>query len=146
MSNLDKSQGDQREKIYSVIWGSLIFVVVVWWFYPQIRSLIQPNRSAEEIVTPTKVVEELDQETSLETITVEEAPAPQEDTDKNSGDGPELISQLVLAPKFDLVRIEDDGSAVIAGLAEGAGYVVLSLAGRELPEARVDLSLSLIHI
>ena len=190
MSNSDKSQGDQREKIYSVIWGSLIFVVVVWWFYPQIRSLIQPNRSAEEIVTPTKVVEELDQETSLETITVEEAPAPQEDTDssedqetsletitveeapvsqedtdssegqvtssetitvevapvsqedtdKNSGDGPELISQLVSAPKFDLVRIEDDGSAVIAGLAEGAGYVVLSLAGRELSEARVDLS------
>ncbi|MDE0760295.1 MAG: hypothetical protein OSB27_01765, partial [Planktomarina sp.] len=138
MSNSDKSQGDQREKIYSVIWGSLIFVVVVWWFYPQIRSLIQPNRSAEEIVTPTNVVEELNQETSSEVLTIEVLPAAQENIEINSTAEPEI--QQVSAPKFDGTRLDADGSLVVYGLAEGFGYVVLSLDGREFPEARADLS------
>ena len=138
MSNSDKSQGDQREKIYSVIWGSLIFVVVVWWFYPQIRSLIQPNRSAEEIVTPTNVVEELNQETSSEVLTIEALPAAQENIEINSTAEPEI--QQVSAPKFDGTRLDADGSLVVYGLAEGFGYVVLSLDGRESPEARADLN------
>ena len=138
MSNSDKSQGDQREKIYSVIWGSLIFVAVVWWFYPQIRSLIQPNRSAEEIVTPTNVVEELNQETSSEVLTIEALPAAQENIEINSTAEPEI--QQVSAPKFDGTRLDADGSLVVYGLAEGFGYVVLSLDGREFPEARADLN------
>ena len=66
MSNSDDSQADGREKIYSVIWGVLIFAAVVWWFYPQIREQIQPNRSPTEIVVPNEVVEEPEQETPSE--------------------------------------------------------------------------------
>ncbi len=50
------------------------------------------------------------------------------------------IIDVVAAPRFDLVRIEDDGSALIAGLAEGTGYVILSVDGVELPGARADLN------
>ena len=39
-----------------------------------------------------------------------------------------------------MVRIEDDGSALIAGQAQGRGHVVLSVDGVELPEARADLT------
>ena len=46
----------------------------------------------------------------------------------------------VAAPKFDLVRIDEDGSAVIAGLADGMGFVVLSVDGVELSEARANLN------
>jgi LysM repeat protein len=44
------------------------------------------------------------------------------------------------APEFDLVRIDEDGSAVIAGLADGMGFVVLSVDGVELSEARANLN------
>ena len=50
------------------------------------------------------------------------------------------IIDAVAVPRFDLVRIEDDGSALIAGLAEGTGYVILSVDGVELPGARADLN------
>tara|TARA_B100000780_G_scaffold166747_1_gene116698 strand:- start:639 stop:2300 length:1662 start_codon:yes stop_codon:yes gene_type:complete len=46
----------------------------------------------------------------------------------------------VALPRFDLVRIEDDGSALIAGLAAGTGHVILSVDGIELPRARSDLN------
>ena len=46
----------------------------------------------------------------------------------------------VAAPEFDLVRIDEDGSAVIAGLADGMGFVVLSVDGVELSEARANLN------
>jgi len=39
-----------------------------------------------------------------------------------------------------VVRIEDDGSALIAGQAQGRGHVILSVDGVELPEARADLT------
>ena len=44
------------------------------------------------------------------------------------------------APSFDVVRIETDGSALIAGQADGRGYVVLSVDGVEQLEARADLN------
>ena len=39
-----------------------------------------------------------------------------------------------------MVRIEDDGSALIAGQADGRGHVILSVDGVEQAEARADLS------
>ena len=68
---------------------------------------------------------------SVETDTEVEAPA---------ASIAEPMIAPVAAPKFDLVRIEDDGWALIAGLAEGTGYVILSVDGIELSDARADLS------
>ena len=173
MSNSDDSQADGREKIYSVIWGALIFAAVVWWFYPQIREQIQPNRSPTEIVVPNEVVEEPEQEkpseavVNTETLTVTQTdtdivstaePEPltviQTDTDIVSTAEPLTVIQTdtdivdtaepepqqVSAPEFDGTRLDADGSLVVYGLAEGFGYVVLSLDGREFPEARADLN------
>jgi len=53
---------------------------------------------------------------------------------------PQPIIIDIAVPRFDLVRIEDDGSALIAGLAEGTGYVILSVDGVELPGARSNLN------
>ena len=175
MSNSDDSQADGREKIYSVIWGALIFAAVVWWFYPQIREQIQPNRSPTEIVVPNEVVEESEQEkpseaavntetltatqTDTDIVSTAEAEPPtatQTDTDIVStaeAEPPTVIQtdtdivdtaepepQQVSAPEFDGTRLDADGSLVVYGLAEGFGYVVLSLDGREFPEARADLN------
>ena len=52
----------------------------------------------------------------------------------------EPLSSQLSAPKFDVVRIEDDGSALIAGQADGRGHVILSVDGVEQAEARADLS------
>jgi hypothetical protein len=157
MSNSDDSQADGREKIYSVIWGVLIFAAVVWWFYPQIREQIQPNRSPTEIVVPNEVVEEPEQETpSEEAVNTETLTATQTDTaivDTAEPEPPTVIQtetdivdtaepepQQVSAPEFDGTRLDADGSLVVYGLAEGFGYVVLSLDGREFPDARADLN------
>jgi LysM repeat protein len=153
----------------------LIFAAVVWWFYPQIREQIQPNRSPTEIVVPNEVVEEPEQEkpseavVNTETLTViqtdtdivstaepepltviqtdtdivdtaEPEPVTVIQTDTDIVDAAEPEPQQVSAPEFDGTRLDADGSLVVYGLAEGFGYVVLSLDGREFPEARADLN------
>ena len=175
MSNSDDSQADGREKIYSVIWGVLIFAAVVWWFYPQIREQIQPNRSSTEIVVPNEVVEEPEQENpQAEVVNTENLTATKTDkdivdtaepepptviqtetdmVDTAEPEPPTVIQteidivdtaepepQQVSAPEFDGTRLDADGSLVVYGLAEGFGYVVLSLDGREFPDARADLN------
>ena len=52
-----------------------------------------------------------------------------------------IISQTtgLLAPTFDIVRIEVNGFSVISGKANGEGYVLLNLDGVSLPESRSDL-------
>ena len=188
MSNSDEIQNERREKIYSFIWGSLIFVGLIWWFYPQIRELIQPEKSNIEVGVPTGSADSLVQgdeketelevqkdadidgtnetevlsnnaeiEVSEETIAADETTATEEIiitdetiiTEQIEVVEPETKPEKKMVPKFDIVRVEDDGSAVIAGIAEGYGYVVLSVDGRELQGARADLTgngLSLIHI
>lgn len=52
-----------------------------------------------------------------------------------------IISQTtgLLAPTFDIVRIEVNGFSVISGKANGEGYVLLNLDGVSMPESRSDL-------
>ena len=52
-----------------------------------------------------------------------------------------IIAQTtgLLAPTFDIVRIEVNGFSVISGKANGEGYVLLNLDGLSLPESRADL-------
>jgi LysM repeat protein len=89
-------------------------------------SPAQDAASAPDPVTPEAASEETESESqSAEAST--DTPA-------------EPLSIKLSAPKFDVVRIEDDGSALIAGQADGRGYVILSVDGVEQAEARADLS------
>jgi len=112
---------------------------------------VEPNSAGVSTQEITVTLPELDQTVVLETKDESQAPKSVEvKTEADSVDelaavsGPitpqPKIIDAVAVPRFDLVRIEDDGSALIAGLAEGTGYVILSVDGVELPGARSDLN------
>jgi len=112
---------------------------------------VEPNSAGVSTQEITVTLPELDQTVVLETKDESQASKSVEvKTEANSVDelaavsGPitprPKIIDVVAVPSFDLVRIEDDGSALIAGLAEGTGYVILSVDGVELPGARADLN------
>ena len=112
---------------------------------------VEPNSAGVSTQEITVTLPELDQTAVLETKDESQASKSVEvKTEADSVDelaavsGPitpqPKIIDVVAVPRFDLVRIEDDGSALIAGLAEGTGYVILSVDGVELPGARADLN------
>ena len=112
---------------------------------------VEPNSAGVSTQEITVTLPELDQTVVLETKDESQASKSVEvKTEAVSVDelaavsGPitpqPKIIDVVAVPRFDLVRIEDDGSALIAGLAEGTGYVILSVDGVELPGARADLN------
>ena len=112
---------------------------------------VEPNSAGVSTQEITVTLPELDQTVVLETKDESQASKSVEvKTGADSVDelaavsGPitpqPKIIDVVAVPRFDLVRIEDDGSALIAGLAEGTGYVILSVDGVELPGARADLN------
>ena len=49
----------------------------------------------------------------------------------------ETVVEIIL-PRFDLVRVESDGSAVIAGSSEGSGTVILNANDEELARTDAD--------
>ena len=174
MSDSEKSVDASEKRFSNVIWAILVILGLAWWFYPQIRILVQPKsfsdvsqETAEETQLPTAVgeapavVDSVDSETTNapEIVEAQEVPvasppakgAPtvqpleqNQDEISKEIDTPLAAVQpqmdSVAAPKFDLVRIDEDGSAVIAGLADGMGFVVLSVDGVEMSEARANLN------
>jgi len=110
----------------------------------------EPNSAAVPIEEMTVILQELDQTAVVGTKDESQSPISVEvETEANSTDelaalsasiAPQPIIIDIAVPRFDLVRIEDDGSALIAGLAEGTGYVILSVDGVELPGARSNLN------
>ena len=201
MTNSTENGDESRKRVRSAIWFALIGAGLVWWFYPQIRAAIQPERV--EIATADTVQDAAVEREIVSTVEIEETPASVEteastdaqDTPKDAAAAVEAspsaaavdveTEEVVVAPsgaeqapsvepkqdakatasvetetevealaasaaepmfapatapKFDLVRIEDDGSALIAGLAEGTGHVILSVDGIELSDARADLN------
>jgi len=201
MTNSTENGDESRKRVRSAIWFALIGAGLVWWFYPQIRAAIQPERV--EIATADTVQDAAVEREIVSTVEIEETPASAEteastdaqDTPKDAAAAVEAspsaaavdveTEEVVVAPsgaeqapsvepkqdakatasveteteaealaaiaaepmfapatapKFDLVRIEDDGSALIAGLAEGTGHVILSVDGIELSDARADLN------
>ena len=201
MTNSTENGDESRERVHSAIWVALIGAGLVWWFYPQIRAAVQPERveiaiadtvqdaavegeivSAVEIEetpasvkieasteaqdTPTDAAAAVEASPSAAAVDVEieevvvapseaeQAPSVEPKQDAKATASVETETEVealaasaaepmlapVAAPKFDLVRIEDDGSALIAGLAEGAGHVILSVDGIELSDARADLN------
>jgi hypothetical protein len=200
MTNSTENGDESREPVRSAIWVALIGAGLVWWFYPQIRAAVQPERveiatadtvqdaavereiistveieetpasveieaSTEAQDTPTDAAAAVEASPSAAAVDVEteevvvapseaeQAPSVEPKQDAKATGSVETETEVealaasaaepmlapVAAPKFDLVRIEDDGSALIAGLAEGTGHVILSVDGIELSDARADL-------
>ncbi len=175
MSVTDKKKVTEPSRNTAAIIAGVIGLVLLWWFYPQIRAAVDPQNegpAVEEAAAPAsndagseaESEPEAGAETGAESDIKAESDNPpaqdagsvpdpaaaeaapeetaQESQSAEAGaDTPaEPLSNSLSAPKFDVVRIEDDGSALIAGQAQGRGHVVLSVDGVELPEARADLT------
>ena len=175
MSVTDKKKVTEPSRNTAAIIAGVIGLVLLWWFYPQIRVAVDPQNegpTVEEAAAPAsndagseaEAEPEAGAETGAESDIKAEsdnppaqdagsapdpaaAEAASEETANDSQtaeagtDTPvEPLSNSLSAPKFDVVRIEDDGSALIAGQAQGRGHVILSVDGVEQPEARADLT------
>ncbi len=173
MKVTDKKKVTEPSRNTGAIIAGVIGLVLLWWFYPQIRAAVDPQNggpTVEEAVAPasndagSEAEPEAGAETDAESdIKAESDNPPAQDagsapdpaaaeatseetanesqTAEASTDTPvEPLSNSLSIPKFDVVRIEDDGSALIAGQAQGRGHVILSVDGVEQPEARADLT------
>ena len=175
MKVTDKKKVTEPSRNTAAIIAGVIGLVLLWWFYPQIRAAVDPQNegpTVEEAAAPAsndagseaEAEPEAGAETGAESDIKAEsdnppaqdagsapdpaaAEAASEETANDSQtaeagtDTPvEPLSNSLSAPKFDVVRIEDDGSALIAGQAQGRGHVILSVDGVEQPEARADLT------
>ena len=179
MTLTDKNKVTAKSRNTAAIVAGVIGLILLWWFYPQIRAAMDPVREAssvdgavmpaaetsdaaaepkptadietatdipnEEVATAAPDLATSEAATAAPDLATSEAASEEAVSESQSAeassDAPvEPLSSKLAAPKFDVVRIETDGSALIAGQADGRGYVVLSVDGVEQPEARVDLS------
>ena len=167
MTLTDKNKVTAKSRNKAAIVAGVIGLILLWWFYPQIRAAVDPVREASSVedammpaAEPSDAAAEPKPTADIETATdspnredaasapelatseaaPEEAVSESQSSEASSAAPAEPLSSKLAAPKFDVVRIETDGSALIAGQADGRGYVVLSVDGVEQPEARADLS------
>ena len=165
MSSIDKKKETAKSRNTAALVAGVIGLICLWWFYPQIHAALDPVRevpSAQDAAAPvpsdagsepeaaadgeTDTAKPPAQDTAVapDSATAEAAPeetASESQSAEAATDTPaEPLSSQLSAPKFDVVRIEDDGSALIAGQADGRGHVILSVDGVEQAEARADLS------
>ena len=173
MTLTDKNKVTAKSRNTAAIVAGVIGLILLWWFYPQIRAAMDPVREAssvEDAMMPAAETSDVAAESKptadIETATdspnrEDSASAPELDTSEAAAEEAvsesqsaeassaapaapaapaEPLSSKLAAPSFDVVRIETDGSALIAGQADGRGYVVLSVDGVEQLEARADLN------
>ena len=165
MSSIDKKNVTAKSRNTAALVAGVIGLICLWWFYPQIRAAMDPVRevpSAQDAAAPvpsdagsepeaaadgeTDTAKPPAQDTAAAPDSATAEAAPEETASESSSaeaatDTPaEPLSSQLSAPRFDVVRIEDDGSALIAGQADGRGHVILSVDGVEQAEARADLS------
>jgi len=165
MSSIDKKKETAKSRNTAALVAGVIGLICLWWFYPQIRAAMNPVRevpSVEDAAVPVPAPSDAEPEAAADgeadtakppaqdtasapdSATAEAAPeetASESQSAESGTDTPaEPLSSKLSAPKFDVVRIEDDGSALIAGQADGRGHVILSVNGVEQAEARADLS------
>ncbi|MDC1058903.1 LysM peptidoglycan-binding domain-containing protein [Planktomarina temperata] len=165
MSSIDKKKETAKSRNTAALVAGVIGLICLWWFYPQIRAAMDPVRevpSAQDAAVPAPAPSDAEPEAAADGETDTAKPpaqdtasapdsataeaAPEETSSESQSaeaatDTPaEPLSSQLSAPKFDVVRIEDDGSALIAGQADGRGHVILSVDGVEQAEARADLS------
>jgi LysM repeat protein len=165
MSSIDKKKETVKSRNTAALLAGVVGLICLWWFYPQIRAAMDPVRevpSAQDAAVPAPAPSDAEPEAAADgetdtakppaqdtasapaSATAEAAPeetASESQSAEAATDTPaEPLSSQLSAPKFDVVRIEDDGSALIAGQADGRGHVILSVDGVEQAEARADLS------
>jgi LysM repeat protein len=165
MSSIDKKKETVKSRNTAALVAGVVGLICLWWFYPQIRAAMDPVRevpSAQDAAAPAPAPSDAEPEAAADgetdtakppaqdtasapdSATAEAAPeetASESQSAEAATDTPaEPLSSQLSAPKFDVVRIEDDGSALIAGQADGRGHVILSVDGVEQAEARADLS------
>ena len=167
MTLTDKNKVTAKSRNTAAIVAGVMGLILLWWFYPQIRAAMDPVREASSVEDPLVPAAETSDAAAepkptadIETATdspnredaasapelatseaaPEEAVSESQSSEASSAAPAEPLSSKLAAPKFDVVRIETDGSALIAGQADGRGYVVLSVDGVEQPEARADLN------
>jgi nucleoid-associated protein YgaU len=165
MSSIDKKKETVKSRNTAALVAGVVGLICLWWFYPQIRAAMDPVRevpSAQDAAEPAPAPSDAEPEAAADgetdtakppaqdtasapdSATAEAAPeetASESQSAEAATDTPaEPLSSQLSAPKFDIVRIEDDGSALIAGQADGRGHVILSVDGVEQAEARADLS------
>ena len=167
MTLTDKNKVTAKSRNKAAIVAGVIGLILLWWFYPQIRAVMDPVREASsvedammpaaetsdaaaepkptaDIETATDSPNREDAASAPELATSEAAPeeavSESQSSEASSAAPAEPLSSKLAAPSFDVVRIETDGSALIAGQADGRGYVVLSVDGVEQLEARADLN------
>ena len=165
MSSIDKKKETVKSRNTAALVAGVVGLICLWWFYPQIRAAMDPVRevpSAQDAAEPAPAPSDAEPEAAADgetdtakppaqdtasapdSATAEAAPeetASESQSAEAATDTPaEPLSSQLSAPKFDVVRIEDDGSALIAGQADGRGHVILSVDGVEQAEARADLS------
>jgi len=165
MSSIDKKKETAKSRNTAALVAGVICLICLWWFYPQIRAAMDPVRevpSAQDAAVPAPAPSDAEPEAAADgetdtakppaqdtasapdSATAEAAPeetASESQSAEAATDTPaEPLSSQLSAPTFDVVRIEDDGSALIAGQADGRGHVILSVDGVEQAEARADLS------
>ncbi|MDA9567490.1 LysM peptidoglycan-binding domain-containing protein [Planktomarina temperata] len=165
MSSIDKKKETAKSRNTAALVAGVIGLICLWWFYPQIHAALDPVRevpSAQDAAAPvpsdagsepeaaadgeTDTAKPPAQDTAAAPDSATAEAAPEETASESSSaeagtDTPaEPLSSQLSAPKFDVVRIEDDGSALIAGQADGRGHVILSVDGVEQAEVRADLS------
>ena len=165
MSSIDKKKETAKSRNTAALMAGVIGLICLWWFYPQIRAAMDPVRevpSAQDAAAPAPAQSDAEPEAAADgetdtakppaqdtasapdSATAEAAPeetASESQSAEAATDTPaEPLSSQLSAPKFDVVRIEGDGSALIAGQADGRGHVILSVDGVEQAEARADLS------
>ena len=167
MTLTDKNKVTAKSRNKAAIVAGVIGLILLWWFYPQIRAAVDPVREASsvedammpaaetsdaaaepkptaDIETATDSPNREDAASAPELATSEAAPeeavSESQSSEASSAAPAEPLSSKLAAPSFDVVRIETDGSALIAGQADGRGYVVLSVDGVEQLEARADLN------
>jgi nucleoid-associated protein YgaU len=165
MSSIDKKKETVKSRNTAALVAGVVGLICLWWFYPQIRAAMDPVRevpSTQDAAEPAPAPSDAEPEAAADgetdtakppaqdtasapdSATAEAAPeetASESQSAEAATDTPaEPLSSQLSAPKFDIVRIEDDGSALIAGQADGRGHVILSVDGVEQAEARADLS------
>ena len=69
MTNSTENGDESREPVRSAIWVALIGAGLVWWFYPQIRAAVQPERV--EIATADTVQDTAVEREIISTVEIE---------------------------------------------------------------------------
>lgn len=154
--------GSSARAIGATVVGAILLVSGAFWVSQQTAPVPDPPTEA----APVTLAEDLaasSEESNVQTVPqgapeaaagIEQGPRPapeivedgaQDGAQDGAEDGAEEIAEDVadvaadvIAPALDLVRVEADGSAVIAGLTEPHGTVALLLDGEEVAVSAAD--------